>query len=188
MTPATSGNKSSPGAKQRVHWTRVVHVADGLLDDDGRSLQGYKKKETPSELTLFDPATQLTHVIPKEDLVGQREVGRGHSFSADGPRRVLHGRFRLSGGGRARVGFAGCRFGLRTTSSVGPLPELASRLLHRELSDEAGGAHLGLHRGPTPSGELGKPGRELEGQAHRRVQQEVQQGLDRGVVGAVAVH
>jgi putative heme-binding domain-containing protein len=43
--------------------------------DDGRSLQGYKKKESPSELTLFDPATQMTHVLPKDEIVGQKEVG-----------------------------------------------------------------------------------------------------------------
>lgn len=43
--------------------------------EDGRSLQGYKKKETPTELTLFDPATQMTHVIPKDEIAGQKEVG-----------------------------------------------------------------------------------------------------------------
>ncbi|MGI8980558.1 MAG: DUF6797 domain-containing protein [Pirellulaceae bacterium] len=43
--------------------------------DDGRSLQGYKKKETADELTLFDPAGQTTHVISKDDIAGQKEVG-----------------------------------------------------------------------------------------------------------------
>jgi putative heme-binding domain-containing protein len=43
--------------------------------DDGRSLQGYKKKETPSELTLFDPAGQTTHIISKDEIAGQKEVG-----------------------------------------------------------------------------------------------------------------
>ena len=43
--------------------------------DDGRSLQGYKKKESPTELTLFDPATQMTHVIPKDDISGLKEIG-----------------------------------------------------------------------------------------------------------------
>ena len=43
--------------------------------DDGRSLQGYKKTETLDELTLFDPAGQATHVISKDEIAGQKEVG-----------------------------------------------------------------------------------------------------------------
>jgi putative heme-binding domain-containing protein len=42
---------------------------------DGRSLQGYKKAETPGELTLFDPAGQTTHVIAKDEIAGQKEIG-----------------------------------------------------------------------------------------------------------------
>lgn len=43
--------------------------------EDGRSLQGYKKKETASELTLFDPAAQATHFVSKEEISAQKEVG-----------------------------------------------------------------------------------------------------------------
>ncbi|MBC7852150.1 MAG: hypothetical protein IAF94_01840, partial [Pirellulaceae bacterium] len=64
---------------EAILWpTRLVkpeYVSWLVQLDDGRSLQGYKKAETPDELTLLDPAGPTTHVISKDEIAGQKEVG-----------------------------------------------------------------------------------------------------------------
>jgi azurin len=42
---------------------------------DGRTLQGYKRKETPQTIELFEPATRETHTIEKADIDELNQVG-----------------------------------------------------------------------------------------------------------------
>ncbi|MGV3609251.1 MAG: TIM barrel protein [Planctomycetaceae bacterium] len=51
------------------------HMAWKVLLDDGRFLQGYKREETPEKFQLFDPATQQTQTVLKEEIEDAREVG-----------------------------------------------------------------------------------------------------------------
>ncbi|HEV3417919.1 MAG TPA: DUF6797 domain-containing protein [Pirellulales bacterium] len=43
--------------------------------DDGRSLQGYKRGETPDAIQLFDPTTEKMRRIAKAEIADQREIG-----------------------------------------------------------------------------------------------------------------
>jgi putative heme-binding domain-containing protein len=50
-------------------------VAWRLLLADGRTVQGYKRKETAAAIELFDPATQRTESIAKSEIDQQIEAG-----------------------------------------------------------------------------------------------------------------
>ncbi len=42
---------------------------------DGRTLQGYKRNETPQAIDLFDPTTRQTHTIAKNEIDELRVLG-----------------------------------------------------------------------------------------------------------------
>ena len=57
------------------HQVKPEYSAWRVVTADGRSLQGYRRGDSPSEIKLFDPATQQTHTLAPGDIEEQREVG-----------------------------------------------------------------------------------------------------------------
>ncbi len=77
---ADAGRRLKPEEiAESVLWPKRLvkpeYISWRLLLSDGRSLQGYKRSESPTEIMLFDPATQQTHAILKEEIEEQKEVG-----------------------------------------------------------------------------------------------------------------
>ena len=64
---------------EAVLWPRRTvkpeFVAWKLLLADGRTIQGYKRSESPDSIELFDPAAQRTDSIAKRDIEQQLEAG-----------------------------------------------------------------------------------------------------------------
>ncbi|MEW4453344.1 DUF6797 domain-containing protein [Bremerella sp. JC817] len=64
---------------EAVFWPdRTVHAdfQTWLVQiSDGQVLKGYKREAEPGEIMLFDPATQVTHNLPEDDIEDQRATG-----------------------------------------------------------------------------------------------------------------
>ncbi len=74
------GKTSTPQAiVESVLWpkrqVKPEFVAHQILTSDGRILQGYKKLETATELTLTEAGTDKVHRIPKSKIEERREIG-----------------------------------------------------------------------------------------------------------------
>jgi putative heme-binding domain-containing protein len=77
---STIGKSSSPQEivesllfpKKKV---KPEFVALQVMTSDGRSVQGYNKQETDTELTLLEPGTEKLHRIAKSKIEERREIG-----------------------------------------------------------------------------------------------------------------